>query len=108
MDMIYKKNFSNSKINTVKLFLIYFDHKIEKPRQSITLNSIGDIERMVKLNKTDKMILEILKSEAKEMTLQEIADKLGEPTKKTFKSIRKLFQNEFVDTKARKYKLIDK
>ena len=32
---------------------------------------------MVKLNKTDKLILEILKSEAKELTLQEIADKLG-------------------------------
>lgn len=58
---------------------------------------------MVKLNKTDKLILEALKSEAKELTLQEIADKIGEPSKKTFKSLRKLFQNEFIDTKARKY-----
>jgi DNA-binding Lrp family transcriptional regulator len=62
---------------------------------------------MVKLNKTDKLILETLKSEAKELTLQEIAGKIGESPKKTFKSLRKLFQNEFVDTKARKYKLLD-
>jgi DNA-binding Lrp family transcriptional regulator len=63
---------------------------------------------MVKLNKTDKLILETLKSEAKELTLQEIADKIGESSKKTFKSLRKLFQNEFIDTKARKYALLDK
>lgn len=58
---------------------------------------------MVKLNKTDKLILEALKSEAKELTLQEISDKIGEPSKKTFKSLRKLFQNEYIDAKARKY-----
>lgn len=62
---------------------------------------------MVKLNKTDKLILSILKSEAKELTLQEIADKVGEPAKKTFKSLRKLFQNEFISTKARKYTFIE-
>jgi DNA-binding Lrp family transcriptional regulator len=62
---------------------------------------------MVKLNKTDKLILETLKVEARELTLQEIAGKIGESSKKTFKSLRKLFQNEFVDTKARKYKLLD-
>ena len=61
---------------------------------------------MVKLNKTDKLILETLKSEAKELTLEEIADKIGEPSKKTFKSLRKLFQNEFIDAKARKYSII--
>jgi len=63
---------------------------------------------MVKLNKTDKLILSTLESEAKELTLQEIADKIGEPSKKTFKSLRKLFQNEFISTKARKYALIEK
>ena len=62
---------------------------------------------MVKLNKTDKLILSILKSEAKELTLQDIADKIGEPAKKTFKSLRKLFQNEFISTKARKYAFIE-
>lgn len=63
---------------------------------------------MVKLNKTDKLVLEALKSEAKELTLQEIAEKIGESPKKTFKSLRKLFQNEYVDTKARKYTIINK
>jgi predicted transcriptional regulator len=63
---------------------------------------------MVKLNKTDKLVLGALKSEAKELTLQEIAEKIGESPKKTFKSLRKLFQNEFVDTKARKYTIINK
>ncbi len=63
---------------------------------------------MVKLNKIDKLILATLESEGKELSLEEIADKIGEPTKKTFKSLRKLFQNEFIDTKARKYKLLDK
>ena len=61
---------------------------------------------MVKLNKTDKLILETLKSEAKELTLEELADKIGEPSKKTFKSLRKLFQNEFINAKARKYSMI--
>ena len=61
---------------------------------------------MVKLNKTDKLILEALKSESKELTLQEIAEKIGEPSKKTFKSLRKLFQNEFIDAKARKYSIL--
>jgi DNA-binding Lrp family transcriptional regulator len=63
---------------------------------------------MVKLNKIDKLILATLESEGKELSLEEIADKIGEPTKKTFKSLRKLFQNEFIDTKARKYKILDK
>jgi predicted transcriptional regulator len=61
---------------------------------------------MVKLNKTDKLVLDALKDG--ELTLQEIADKTGEKTKKIFKVLRKLFENELIDTKARKYKLIKK
>lgn len=61
---------------------------------------------MVKLNKTDKLVLETLKDG--ELTLQEIADKTGEKPKKIFKVLRKLFEKELVDTKARKYKLIEK
>ena len=63
---------------------------------------------MVKLNKTDQLILSTLKTEGKELTLQEIADKTGETPKKIFKSLRKLFENELIETKARKYKLIVK
>ena len=61
---------------------------------------------MVKFNKTDKLVLEVLKDG--ELTLQEIVDKTGEKPKKIFKVLRKLFENELIDTKARKYKLISK
>jgi len=62
---------------------------------------------MVKLNKTDKLVVDALK-ESKELTLQEIADKTGETSKKVFKSLRKLFENELITTNARKYKLSGK
>jgi len=60
---------------------------------------------MVKLNKTDEKVVAALKAEGKELTLQEIADKTGETSKKVFRSLRKLFENEMVETQARKYKL---
>ncbi len=62
---------------------------------------------MVKLNKTDQLVINTLK-EGKELTLQEIADKTGESPKKVFRSLRKLFENEIVDTNARKYRLSGK
>jgi predicted transcriptional regulator len=61
---------------------------------------------MVKLNKTDELVIAALKTEGKELTLQEITEKTGESSKKVFKSIRKLFENELIETKARKYKLL--
>ena len=60
----------------------------------------------MKLNKTDELVIAALK-EGKEMTLQEIADKTGENPKKIFRSLRKLFENELIDTSARRYKLAD-
>jgi uncharacterized membrane protein len=60
---------------------------------------------MVKLNKTDKLVMNALKMEGKELTLQEIVDRTGQPSKKTFRSLRKLFENELIETNARKYKL---
>jgi len=62
---------------------------------------------MVKLNKTDKLVINALKTENRELTLQEIADKTGEKPKKIFKALRKLFENELIETTARKYKLPD-
>jgi predicted transcriptional regulator len=59
----------------------------------------------MKLNKIDELVIAALK-EGKELTLQEIADKTGEKPKKIFRSLRKLFENELVDTNARKYKLL--
>jgi DNA-binding IclR family transcriptional regulator len=58
----------------------------------------------MKLNKTDQLVLDALKG-GKESTLQEIVDQTGETSKKVFKSLRKLFENEMVDANARKYKL---
>ena len=60
---------------------------------------------MVKLNKVDEQVVAALK-EGKELTLQELVEKTGLPSKKVFKSLRKLFENEMVDTKARKYRLL--
>lgn len=62
---------------------------------------------MVKLNKTDKLVLNILE-EGQEMTLQQIADQTGEKPKKIFKVLRKLFEKELIETNARKYKLSKK
>ncbi|MCW4047345.1 MAG: helix-turn-helix domain-containing protein [Candidatus Bathyarchaeota archaeon] len=80
--------------------------KIEKPNpRKIQANTEqGDKSGMVKLNKVDEQIIATLK-ESKELTLQEIAEKTGLPPKKVFRSLRKLFENEMVDTNARKYKL---
>ena len=61
---------------------------------------------MVKLNKNDKLVVEALKDG--KLTLEEIVDRTGVPSKKAFKSLRKLFENEMVDTKARKYQLLSK
>ena len=60
---------------------------------------------MVKLNKTDEHVIAALKG-ATELTLQELTDKTGESSKKVFRSLRKLFEHEFIDTKARKYRLL--
>jgi ubiquitin len=40
------------------------------------------------------------------LTLAEIAGKSGEPEKKVFKSLRKLFENKMIDCENRQYKLI--
>ncbi len=62
----------------------------------------------MKLNKTDEKVVGAFQAEGKELTLQEIADKTGETSKKVFRSLRKLFENEVVSTQARKYKLLIK
>jgi len=60
---------------------------------------------MAKLNKVDEKVVSTLQTEGKELTLQELIDKTDEPSKKVFRSLRKLFENEVVSTQARKYKL---
>ena len=61
---------------------------------------------MVKLNKIDEQVIAALKA-GKELTLQELTEKTGEPSKKVFRSLRKLFENELISTNARKYKLVE-
>jgi len=61
---------------------------------------------MAKLNKVDEKVVSTLQDEGKELTLQELTDKTGETSKKVFRSLRKLFENEVVSTQARKYKLV--
>ena len=60
----------------------------------------------MKLNKVDEKVVAALQAEGKELSLQELTDKTGEPCKKVFRSLKKLFENEIISTQARKYKLI--
>jgi predicted transcriptional regulator len=62
----------------------------------------------VKLNKVDELVIKTLKDEGKGLSLQEITDKTGQPSKKVFKSLKKLFEHELIDTKGRQYTLLDK
>ena len=63
---------------------------------------------MVKLNKIDEKVVAALKPKGKELTLQELVDQTGETSKKVFRSLRKLFENEIISTQARKYGLTGK
>jgi predicted transcriptional regulator len=58
----------------------------------------------MKLNKTDELVVAALR-DGGELTLQEIADKTGQSPKKVFRSLRKLFENELIETEAHRYKL---
>ncbi len=60
----------------------------------------------MKLNKVDEAVIAALKPIGKELTLSELAEDTGQPEKKVFKSLRKLFEKEMIDCSARKYKLL--
>ena len=60
----------------------------------------------MKLNKNDEAVIAALKPLGKALTLQELAEAAGLPEKKVFKSLRKLFECEMVDSAARKYRLL--
>ena len=61
----------------------------------------------MKLNKVDEAVVAALQPVGqKALTLQELAAATGLPTKKVFKSLKKLFENEMIDCGARKYKLL--
>jgi predicted transcriptional regulator len=62
----------------------------------------------MKLNKIDEKVFQTLKAEGRELTLQDLTDKTGEHSKKVFKSLKKFFEHEIIETKARKYSLTGK
>ncbi len=61
----------------------------------------------MKLNKNDEAVVAALKPIGqKELTLTELAAATGLPEKKVFKSLKKMFECEMLDSRARKYKLL--
>jgi hypothetical protein len=62
-------------------------------------------EPEMKLNKNDEAVVAALKA-APELSMAELAEKTGVPSKKVFKSLKKLFEAEMIDSHARKYRLL--
>lgn len=62
---------------------------------------------MVKLNKSDELVVSTLKSAGKPLTLAEIAERTGESRKKVFRILRKLFENEIIECESHQYKLLN-
>ena len=61
----------------------------------------------MKLNKVDEAVVAALKPIGKKaLTLPELAEVTGQPEKKVFKLLKKLFEKEMIDSCARKYKLL--
>jgi DNA-binding IclR family transcriptional regulator len=60
----------------------------------------------MKLNKVDEAVVAALKPMGKELTLAELAQATGQPEKRVFKTLKKLFENEMIDSCARKYRLL--
>jgi len=60
------------------------------------------------LGKTENQVVEVLQKAGKPLTLVEIAEQMGKPPKKIFKSLRKLFEAKKVDcdNKTRTYALV--
>lgn len=62
---------------------------------------------MVKLNKSDELVVSTLKNAGKPLTLAEIAERTGESRKKVFRILRKLFENEIIECESHQYKLLN-
>jgi predicted transcriptional regulator len=60
---------------------------------------------VVKLNKVDELVVSAFEGSEKGLTLKEIAEKTGQTEKKVFKVLRKLFQNELIDSEGHQYRL---
>jgi hypothetical protein len=60
----------------------------------------------MKLNKVDEQVVAALQETKTGLGLDELTEKTGQPSKKVFRSLKKLFENEIIDSQARKYKLL--
>jgi predicted transcriptional regulator len=59
----------------------------------------------MKLNKNDEAVIAALKA-APGLSMADIAQNTGVPSKKVFKSLKKLFEAEMIDSAGRKYTLL--
>jgi len=55
------------------------------------------------LGKTEEQVVAVLKNSQNPLTMAEIAEKLGKPSKSVFKSLRKLFEEGKVDCDIRSH-----
>jgi Mn-dependent DtxR family transcriptional regulator len=60
---------------------------------------------VVVLGKLENLIVSTLEGSDEELTLTEIAERVGQSEKKVFKALRKLFNKGIVDSKNRRYML---
>jgi len=57
------------------------------------------------MGKLEEVVVSALKDSGKALTLNEIAEKVGQPKKKVFKELRSLFSKGLIETENRTYKL---
>jgi predicted transcriptional regulator len=60
------------------------------------------------LGKLDKPVLELLKNSPQPLTLAQIAERLEKPEKPVYKTLRRLFEKEQINTKGRQYTIAKK
>lgn len=62
------------------------------------------------MGKLDEQVLSVLRNSAEPLTLPEIADQIGKPTKAVFKALQKLFSEGKIgcDIKNRQYMVAKK
>lgn len=58
--------------------------------------------------KPEEIVAALLKDSKGALTLAEIAEKTELPEKKVFKALRKLFEQEIIDTENRRYRFVKK
>jgi DNA-binding IclR family transcriptional regulator len=60
------------------------------------------------MGKPENSVVSILEDSDEGLTLSEVAERVGQSEKKTFKILRKLFQKGVIDSENHRYKLADR